>query len=119
MESKKDIDLLIKNVKQATGLTQEGIAKRIGYSREYLSQAKKTNSEGLYEMLEKTFRAELTALSKPGKPGSKENREKALIKMLYQRIAKIESERLGIPVEKVMEEMDRDTMLAWMDLEKS
>ncbi len=116
MDSKKDIDLLIKLIKEATGLTQAGIAKRIKYSREYLSQAKKTNPEGLYSLLEDHFGSELSGIKKPSKPGDVLNKERALIHVLLHRVAKLESDRLGIPVEKVLEELQKDTMLAWQDL---
>ncbi|GAA0561893.1 helix-turn-helix domain-containing protein [Chitinophaga japonensis] len=118
MESKKDIDLLIKRIKEATGLTQAGIAKRINYSREYLSQAKKNSTDSLYDILEKEFYSELNKIEKPSRPGDPSNRERAMLKVLWQRMAKQEAERLGIPVDKAMEEMERDTMIAWSDLER-
>lgn len=118
METNKDIDLLIKRIKSVTNLTQAGIAERIKYSREYLSQSKKTNPEGLYALLEEHFNSELKGVIKPGKKGDPANMKWAMLKMIYQRLAKIEADRLGLPIEQVMKEMDDETMIAWHDLEK-
>jgi transcriptional regulator with XRE-family HTH domain len=119
METKKSIDELLGRIKSATGLNQTEIAKRINYSREYLSQAKKGNAEHLYNLLFLEFKDELSGegFNKPGTPGDPLNEARAIIKMLYQRVAKLESERLHQPLEDVMNEMDRDTTLARIDLE--
>jgi transcriptional regulator with XRE-family HTH domain len=57
-KQEKEIDDLLQVIKQKTGLTQEEIAKRIGYNRSYISQAKKTDSEKLYMALKKEFMLE-------------------------------------------------------------
>lgn len=62
-KTENDIDELLRDIKQKTGLTQEGIAGRINYNRSYLSQAKKTDSEKLYSVLYKEFRGELENLT--------------------------------------------------------
>jgi transcriptional regulator with XRE-family HTH domain len=66
-KTEKEIDDLLRSIKQQTGLTQEEIAKRIGYNRSYLSQAKKTDSEKLYQALRKEFMLENEHSSPPQK----------------------------------------------------
>jgi transcriptional regulator with XRE-family HTH domain len=55
-KTEKEIDDLLREIKERTGLTQEEIAQKIGYNRSYLSQAKKTDSEKLYMALYSGFR---------------------------------------------------------------
>ncbi|MEI6948972.1 S24 family peptidase [Paraflavisolibacter sp. H34] len=54
-----DIDTLLESIKVLTGLTQEQIAQRIGYTRPYMSQAKKSGSEKLFNLLRREFAKEL------------------------------------------------------------
>jgi transcriptional regulator with XRE-family HTH domain len=62
-KTEKEIDELIDEIKSSTGLTQQEIAKKIGYSRSYLSQAKKGDSDKLYSALEKEFKGKLENLT--------------------------------------------------------
>ena len=126
MEFKKELNRLVEIVKaaylkQGSKITNEEIAKRLGYNRSYFSTL--TGSTGKVEKehidnFKAHFQSELSGVIKPSPPGDELNRERALIKMLYQRVAKLEAERLGISVEVVMKEMEKDTMIAWRDLEK-
>lgn len=59
MKSNSVLEDLLKIIKSSTGLTQEGIADRIGYKREYLSQAKKTDSSKLIKALQTNFKEEI------------------------------------------------------------
>jgi len=126
MEFKKQLKELVDIVKahylkQGVKITNEEIAKRLGYNRSYFSTltggSGKVEKEHI-ENFKAHFHSEIAGIIKPSLPGDEVNRERALIKMLYQRVAKLEAERLGVPVESVMDEMDRDTMIAWRDLEK-
>lgn len=121
-ELKKLVTIVKDNAKKAgQKVTNEQIAERMGYSRTYFSTL--TGKTGKVEKehidnFKAHFHLELEGIVKPSTPGDALNRERALVKMLYQRVAKLESERLGVPLDKVMDEMERDTMIAWKDLEK-
>lgn len=67
-KTEKEIDDLLKRIKKRTGFTQEQIADRIDYNRAYLSQAKKTDSEKLYNVLYKEFKDVLENLTNSEKP---------------------------------------------------
>jgi len=126
MNLKEEYNSLVKtvkqNIKKAGGkITNEEMAEKLNISRTYLSGllgGSKDVTKKHIDDFKSHYRDELEGIVKPSKPGSIVNRERALIKMLYQRLAKLEAERLGIPIEKVMDEMDRDTMIAWRDLEQ-
>jgi transcriptional regulator with XRE-family HTH domain len=68
VKTEKEINELINEIQERTGLTQNAIAKRIGYSRSYISQAKNKESEKLFTALKNGFRNELEniTLSKNG-----------------------------------------------------
>lgn len=63
--TEKEIDNLLKEIKKKTGLTQDQIAKSIGYSRSYVSQAKKTDSEKLYNAIYTKYREKLENITTP------------------------------------------------------
>ena len=98
------------------------IVKRTGYNSgivsEYLN-SKKNVSESFLREFCKSFDLdyERDFVIKPSQPGSPMNMKWAMLKMLYQRVAKADSERLGLPIEQVMKDMDNETMIAWRDLE--
>lgn len=115
MAPKKDIDLLIKRIKSVTNLTQEGIAGRIKYSREYLSQAKKTNPEGLYALLEEHFKSELAAGYEPP-IDDKLNPERALMLALLQDYAEWKAEATGVSFQDVKGELTKKAHLILDDL---
>ncbi|CAL1518172.1 hypothetical protein [Chitinophaga sp. MM2321] len=99
------------------------IVKATGYNSgvvsEYLNSKKNVSERFLREFC-KAFNLDFTEIftEKPAPPGDPINRERALIKVLYQRVAKLEAERLGISVDDALDELDRDTTIAWWDLEK-
>ncbi|SEV88430.1 hypothetical protein SAMN05428988_0105 [Chitinophaga sp. YR573] len=125
MKLKEQYKELVKTIKSRSKeggirLRNEDIAKRMGYNSNYFSTLtgeSGTVTQQHIDVLKTYFQDELAGIIKPASSGDPVNRERAIIKMLYQRLAKSESERLGIPIEKVMDEMDRDTMIAWRDLE--
>lgn len=125
MEFKKELNKLVEIVKatyrnQGSKITNEEIATRLGYNRSYFSTLTGASGKVEKEHLENFkahFQSELAGVIKPSPPGNDLNRERALIKMLFHRVAKLESDRLGIPLEVVMTEMEKDTMIAWKDLE--
>jgi len=125
MDSKKEYIKLVgtvKNLAKARGerLTNEEIANRLGYNRSYFStlmgSAGKVEKSHI-EDFKLRFQNELAGVIKPVE-GDSVNRERALIKVLMHRVAKLEAERLGIPVELVLAELEKDTMIAWRDLEQ-
>jgi len=126
MDFKKQLQDLVKSVKNASkqnGVTlrNEDIAKRLGVSRTYMSDLLGSNAdvtEKNIALFKERFRDELAGIVRPSEPGDQGNRERALIRVLMQRVAKLESERLGIPVELVMKDLEQDTMIAWRDLEQ-
>ncbi|WP_126244369.1 hypothetical protein [Chitinophaga rhizosphaerae] len=122
IELQKLVDIVKNNSKMAGApLTNEAIAKRLGYTRTHFSTLLGSNGKVYQEHLDNFkahFRTELVGIGKPALPGDELNRERALLKVLVQRVAKQEAERLGISVEKALEEIERDTMIAWRDLEK-
>jgi len=127
MELKEQYRELVKKIKGsalANGkkLRNEDMAKRMGYNPNYFSTltgGSGTVTQQHVDDLKRYFQEELTGVIKPAPPGNELNRERALIKMLYHRVAKLEADRLGIPLEVVMKEMEKDTMIAWQDLEKN
>ncbi|WPV66324.1 hypothetical protein [Chitinophaga sp. LS1] len=111
MESKKDLSFLIEKIKLATGLNQDGIARRIKYKRETLSRAKKKNDLEIYALLEEEFKAELG----PG-PVAPQNTEmtkedRALLKALLLEVVALKSEREGSSLEEAEAEIKRNTSL--------
>lgn len=126
MNFKEELKSLVDKVKgtaKAAGikLTNEEIAKRMGYTRTHFStlvSGPAKVEKDLVDTFRERFRAELDGVYKPSAPGEELNRERAIIKMLFHRVAKLEAERLGIPVEKALEEMERDTRIALRDLKE-
>lgn len=60
MKSKNELEKLIDSIKEATSLNQEEIALRMGYSRSYLSEAKKSGgTEKILNALRREFQKEL------------------------------------------------------------
>ncbi len=126
MNLKEQFREIVKTIKKKSNeggvkLRNEDMAKRMGYNANYFSTL--TGGSGAVtqqhiDELHTYFADELIGIIKSAPPGDPSNRERAIIKMLYHRLAKSESERLGIPIDKVMDEMERDTMIAWRDLEK-
>jgi len=126
MKNKEQLQKLVETAKinakvGGVKLRNEDIAKRMGITRTYLSDllgepGKDVTSKHV-EDFKAHFKDELGGIIKPSGPSNELNRERALIRVLMQRVAKLESERLGIPVEKVLKELEQDTMIAWKDLE--
>lgn len=122
MEFKKEIENLLTELKN-NGWGRKEIEKELGYNANYISQALSRGGNAALvsnlRRLSETVRLRSNdgqAFLKPSAPGDELNRERAIIKMLFHRVAKLEAERLGIPVEKVLEEMERDTRIALRDL---
>jgi len=68
MNSNKDISNVLERIKKEYGLTQIEIAESINYSREYLSQAKKNNSEALLNLLIDKFPPKKSEISNNDNP---------------------------------------------------
>lgn len=126
MDYKKEFQEIVKSLKAnallaGNKLRNEDIAGRLGYNSDYFNTLNGKSgkvTEDHLNTLKMAFKDELNGVVKPSLPGNELNRERALIKMLYHRVAKLEAERLGVPVELVIKEMEQDTMIAWKDLEK-
>jgi len=122
-ELRELVEIVKLNSKKAGGkLTNEEIAKRLGYSRPYFSTligtAGKVEKDHI-DNFKSRFRDELEGkFIKPSLPGDVLNRERALIKVLFHRVVKLEAQRLGMPEDKVIAEMERDTNIALADLEQ-
>lgn len=124
MDFKNELQSLVKSVKEASkkngvSLKNEDIAKRLGISRTYLSDLLGRNGEVTEKniiLFKEKFKVELGVI-KPSEAGDMINRERALIKVLMHRVAKLEAERLGMTVQAVLDELEKDTMIAWKDLE--
>jgi hypothetical protein len=126
MNLKEELNSLVNAVKslyKSNGekITIEIMAKRIGLSRSYFS-ALLGGSEEIKQKHIDDFKAyykeELAGNFIPSQPGDWNNYNLAMLKMLYQRVAKSESERLGLPIKKVMDEMDAETKIAYQELER-
>lgn len=123
MEFKKEIEKLLFDLK-SLGWSRKRIEEELKYNNNYISQAlSRGGNESLCNNLKMLFERESLksskgSITKPAAPGDEFNRERALLKVLTQRVAKLEAERLGVPVEKVLGELEKDTMIAWRDLEQ-
>lgn len=125
MELKEQYRELVKKIKgsalsKGNRLRNEDMAKRMGYNANYFSTltgGSGTITQQHIDDIKRYFEEELTGVKKPSLPGNEINRERALIKVLLHRVAKLEAERLGISVETVLAEMEKDTMIEWRDLE--
>lgn len=126
MKHKEDFKKLVETVKNRAKengkrLLNEEIAGRLGISRTYLSDLIGVPGKDVtlkhIEDFRAHFREELTGVIKPSEAGDVINRERALIKVLMHRVAKLEAERLGISMNDVLDELEKDTMIAWRDLE--
>lgn len=126
-EEYKKLVEIVKNRAKENGkkIRNEDIATKLGISRTYLSDLiglpGKDVTPKHIEDFKAHFREELSGAAesnKPALPGDSGNRERALIKVLMHRVAKLEADRLGMPVEAVLAELEKDTMIAWRDLEQ-
>lgn len=126
MELKEQFNELVKSVKikakeKGKKITNEEIADKMSIGRTYLSGllgGSKEVTKKHIEDFKSHFQNELQGIEKPAPAGDKLNRERAIIKVLMHRVAKLEAERLGMPVKDVLAELEKDTMIAWSDLEK-
>jgi hypothetical protein len=126
MNLKEEFAFLVKTVKDnvkgaGKKITNEEIAERLSIGRTYLSGllgGSKDVTKKHIEDFKSHFRDELAGIVRPSLPGDTINRERALIKVLLQRVAKLEADRLGIPVEVVLKDISQDTMIAWQELEQ-
>lgn len=119
MSKKKDIDFLIQRVKAATGLTQEGIADAINYSRPHFSAMKKNRPDKLYPLLEKHFEGFLQnrlSLEEPevtyNISSNSTSEKEAVIQVLILEIAKLKSKLYGIAIETAIEELEQNIKIA-------
>jgi transcriptional regulator with XRE-family HTH domain len=126
MNLKEEYNSLVKTVKNTVKerggkITNEEMAERLNISRTYLSGllgGSKEVTKKHIDDFKSHYRDELAGVIRPSEAGDAVNRERALIKVLLHRVAKLEAERLGMPVETVLAELEKDTMIAWRDLEK-
>lgn len=120
MELKKEIERLLFDLK-VLGWTRKDVEQEYAYSPNYITQAlsKGGNDKLLYNLTRLIERIKSEQNAKPSAPGDVMNRERALIKVLFHRVVKLEAERLGMPEDKVIAEMERDTKIALADLEQS
>lgn len=101
------------------GISRKDIEKEFGYNANYISQAlSRGGNEQLLRNLRRFLETELLKQQKPALPGDQFNRERALIKVLFHRVIKLEAQRLGLPEETVKKELEKDTMIALSDLEQ-
>lgn len=117
MEIKKETERLLSDLKNL-GIGRKEIEEEFGYSPNYISQAlSKGGNEKLLLNLKKMLQNARPG-SKPSLPGDALNRERALIKVLFHRVVKLEAQRLGLSEGEVMAEMEKDTRIALADLEQ-
>lgn len=125
MDYKTEFQEVVKSLKaremmRGGKLRNEDIADKLGYNSDYFNSLNGKSgkvTEDHLNTIKMVFKDELGEIRKPSLPGNEVNRERALIKVLLHRVAKLEAERLGIPVETVLAEMEKDTMIEWRDLE--
>ena len=125
MDHKSEFQNIVKSLKamemmRGNKLRNEDIADRLGYNSDYFNSLNGKSgkvTEDHLNTIKMVFKDELGGTPKPALPANEMNRERALIKVLLHRVAKLEAERLGIPVETVLTEMEKDTMIEWRDLE--
>lgn len=125
MELQKEFVLLVKSAKEnykkaGRRLTNEEIGDRLSIGGTYVSGmmggSKKVTQKHI-EDFKSHFKQELNGLVKPAPPGDPINRERAMIKVLYQEVAKLKADKLGVSVKEILDEFDRDTMIGLRDLE--
>ena len=118
MYKKNSIEFLIKRIKSATGLNQEGIAKSINYSRPHLSAMKKSSPDELYDLLEKHFGNILSTKYLLEESAAKydttehENEDRAMLQVLFLEVAKLKSKVFGISVEDAIDELEKNIKIA-------
>jgi len=126
MDFKKELKSLVETVKNnykkaGKKITNEEIAARLGYNRSYFSTlttgSVKVEKEHI-DNFKAHFQSELAGVIKPSRPGDKSNRERAMIRVIWQRVAKQEALRLGVSVKEALDGMEDDTMIALSDLER-
>lgn len=126
MKLKDEFKELVRKIKSnslAGGykLRNEDMAKRLGYNPDYFSTLtgkSGTVNESHIKDLKDHFKNELDGIIKPSRPGNKNNRERAMVRVMWQRVAKQEAVRLGISVKEAIQGMEDDTMIAWSELEQ-
>jgi len=110
MKAKQDVESLIKKIKFATGLNQDGIAKAVNYSREHVSRAKKANDPEFYNLLLKTFKDQIGDTPPPtGKEITLDDR--ALIKALLFEVANLKAEKEGVTFDEALDSIKKNTNL--------
>jgi len=132
MEFKKELNKLVDIVKAAylkhgSKITNEEIAKRLGYNRSYFSTLTGATGKVEKEHIENFkahFHSELNGVVKPAAPGDSINRERALIKVLLHQVATLtaeisvlKKEKEPISRERALLELRERTNLVIDDLE--
>lgn len=126
MAKKIDIDFLIQRIKSATGLTQEGIADAIHYSRPHFSTMKRDTPEKLYQLLEKHFEDALESKNVFSDTETVEyikrtkdlNAMRALVDLLLLEMAKVKSKLYGVSIEDAIDELEKNARIALRQIEK-
>lgn len=125
MNLNEEFALLVKkakdNYKKAKRkLTNEEIGGRLGVGGTYVSGmiggSKKVTRKHINDF-EAHFKSELNGVVAPAPPGDPLNRERAMLKVLWQEVAKLKAEKLGVSVDAILDELDRDTILTSRNLE--
>ncbi len=124
MPKKKDLTFLIKRIRAATGLTQDGIAKEINYSRSHFSTLKTANSEELYDLLEKHFEEDLEAKLHFDEAQTEYGRalksieETGMLHALIVEVAKLKAKVYGISEDAAIDELQQNARIASRQLRK-
>jgi hypothetical protein len=117
---------LVKSVKtnaKASGnkINNEDIAKRLGLTRTYFSGllgGSVAVKEKHIEDFKAHFSKELSTAIRPATAGDPLNRERAMIKALLHRFAKLEAKVTDRPIQEILDELEEDIILHLNDLNK-
>lgn len=100
-------------------ITKGQIADKIDMDRSHFSSilngSRKASSK-LIAILEKEFAEDIKIM--PSAPEEELNRERALIKVLLHHLSKIEATVYNEPLQKRLDELEKDTTIAMNDLQK-
>ncbi|MVT39747.1 hypothetical protein GO495_04060 [Chitinophaga oryziterrae] len=126
MKLKEEYNDLVKSVKtnaKASGnkINNEDIAKRLGLTRTYFSGllgGSVAVKEKHIEDFKAHFSKELSTDIKPADAGDPLNRERAIMKTLLHRFAKLEAKITDRPIGDILDELEEDIIVNLKDLNK-
>lgn len=126
MDLKEQYNDLVKTVKrnmlaQGQKITNGELAKRLGLSRTYFSGllgGSKEVSKKHISDFKSHFRDELIGMIRPNRSEDDFNLERAFLKVLGHRLAKVEAMVTNRPLQDILKEIEQDTILVLHELER-